>query len=421
MPPASHSKYGMTRSWTGLATMHIYLLPPRTRFQITTKSHLVCKRHLCLRLAFQRMKVCFHGSCSSTHTNYRPLARNIETPKIRTPNIIPRVPIGNKGKSSSGEESLESSPFEVSLQEDRGTNYINSTADIEERNIDSSSPGLDVSNSSSREHASYPQFRQRVPASVDYEHTIDGMLSSSPADQSTPRVLVETTEYDNRRTLRHVPTSSPSMFSVERMNVDNEDLADDSFLARLRPASDIARLNVNHQYSLDGSAYTSRPREPLTFPRRKKHPTPRANLLGSWEKVFDDMQEFSKPAANNPGSSHLSRDDMMEAPGTTAPSASVLDERNINSPIRGHERNNDMATAPSMTRSVRSMPAIDWRNRRRGLVLTQPQTDELSRQLQSEMDEPAQTEVNDASRQLDSEEDELAWDDSKYNIARKRS
>ena len=190
---------------------------------------------------------------------------------------IPRKPVGSASKSSSSKKSSGASSSEHSQSDRISRTLRETTPDMQHpitrftaRNMPSTSSDIDsrgnmssVYNSDSLDMSSpvhTPRtrpLRRKQTTHFNYEANIDAMLSSSPADQSTPRLRLEPTENAGTRSLTSVPTGDPSFFDSE---MSTGSVEDDS-----------------HAYSMPPSV------------SYKKHRSPSKEAWENYQEVFNDL------------------------------------------------------------------------------------------------------------------------------------
>jgi hypothetical protein len=144
-----------------------------------------------------------------------------------------------------------------------------------------------------RSLSTLPTFRKLMPSTLSHESDSDDVFSSSPVDQSTPRMRLEPSFENGKKTLKSVPATSQSLFDSDssigspntRMDIDSEPIVEvtetDAFTHETVPQHNLRRV------SRLGYRETSK-----TY---KKHPSPSKSELESLEqKVTEKLRDLNK-------------------------------------------------------------------------------------------------------------------------------
>lgn len=242
----------------------------------------------------------------------------------------------------------------------------------------SNSSSIGTSESSelpSRRQTPKNQLRHtRKTSNLIYDADCDALFSSSPLGSSTPRIRLEPNEDDGKRKLRSVSANLPSVFDSV-MDIDNEP-------ARLAFASSQVQNRI------------------------KKHPSPSKKELEELDSALKKYDDFSR-GFKHPQKMNANISDSSLAATT------ILGEGNRNVAVKSRkthgrgirEKPHEFGLLPSAD----SMPKIPFAKSCKGFP-TRIESRSLHKDTRSQLEPAAIMDI-----------DELQWDDSAYNIGRKRT
>jgi hypothetical protein len=234
------------------------------------------------------------------------------------------------------------------------------------------------------------------------ETEFDTFLSSSPLAQSTPRIRLEPTIEDGKRSLKNVPTDSRSLFDLD-VDVD------------MPPATKVPDLAKNNSSEGREGGLGVRNSSPKNM---KKHPSPTKAELEEWERDVGQFPPFRR------SESFAARDDTAPiAPGVGL-RAPLMVSKDANARLqrkrRGQGKGIEFFQKLELMKTTESMPDISRRSEGPKGMIEKPLDTTNTGPSPDVKDTRRQSTQNDDVDSSMMDIDELQWDSSAYNIGMRR-
>jgi hypothetical protein len=190
----------------------------------------------------------------------------------------------------------------------------------------------------------------------DFDTSFDALFTSSPADQSTPRVRLEpTTDRYGAKKLQKVPASIPSLFDHDTSAAETyQDMVTDSPIRSSKaPHKTLGGIlkNKSANRTVAKTTFT----QSFSMQSMKKHPSPTKEELESYRRRLDS---FDVPYISPHASRHRHRDSSdiraaaLALKGKTQKSGQMVNDDT------DHRKESGFPKKPVLARAAVTLPAI---------------------------------------------------------------
>lgn len=250
--------------------------------------------------------------------------------------------------------------------------------------------------------------------------SFDALFSSSPLAQSTPRIRLEPAMEENgRKTLRHVPADSRSLFDADTSSMVPSEMDIDSPPAKNQTDKPLGDL-ITRKTSIRDRGLFKRYSK-----KTKKHPSPSKTELEVLEKSLKESPEFGTCETFMVSELSKVKGAVPNDFGTRSHSTPALAPKDPNIKVKGVAHSKDKrigfglfpkpAPQPNLSRSGISMPDMATRKAQKTMI---PRPAETNSRLRPELEEPRYSLRDAVLNATDMDVDELQWNNSVYNIGR---
>jgi hypothetical protein len=245
--------------------------------------------------------------------------------------------------------------------------------------------------------------------------SFDALFSSSPLAQSTPRLRLEpSVEENGRKTLKHVPADSRSLFDADASSIGLSEMEIDYPINNQtnKPLEDRFRRKTSFKDRGLFKHYSK---------KTKKHPSPSKAALEDLEKALNEFPAFGTSRSLMISEPSKVQEEVSHDIGAVSPVPQVLAPKNPNTKVREagsslQKTGFGLFPKSELSKSGVSMPDITRRKAQKTMI-PRP-ADPTPMRPRPELGENRFSLRDAVLNATAMDVDELQWNNSAYNIGR---